>query len=68
MSANANQEPWVTISQASAYFSVSRTVFYNLMRRGILPYLPIGSRGRRVRISDAEIALRSRNGSPPETT
>lgn len=54
------QEPFVTIEQATEHFQISRTLLYDMMREGELPFLPVGRRGRRVRISAVETGLVAR--------
>ena len=56
-----HQNGWVTINEAAAHFRVGRTMLYVLMLEKSLPFLPIGQRGRRVKLIDVEKALRKRS-------
>ena len=53
-------EAWVRVADAAEYFRIGRTLLYVLMNNGTLPYLPTGRRGRRVKLSYVERALRER--------
>ena len=53
---------WHSIQEAADHFRIGRTLLYVLMNEGGLPYLPVGARGRRVKLGDVERALRQRVG------
>ena len=63
----SESEPWVTLRLAAKHFTIGHDLLYRLMREGRLAWLPLSEkRGRRVRLSDVEAALRSRGGAVEE--
>ncbi len=52
---------WATVDEAMETFRLGRSLMYEMMSDRTLPYLPVGKRGRRVRLEDVESALRERS-------
>jgi len=50
----ADQDEWLTISEAAERLKVSRRMLYRYMNAGELPYYQVGSSGRR-RIKKADL-------------
>jgi excisionase family DNA binding protein len=60
-----DQQEWMKVPEAAAYFRIPRSRMYELIQRGELPAVRIGERSIRVNRREAERFLRENHSLGP---